>query len=261
MSSTLVDTHAHLDDARFAPDLDEVLRRAADAGVAWILSVGTTRPSSLAAVTLARWCPQIRAAVGIHPNSAGEALSTDWDEILRLTSDPIVVALGETGLDRHWDFTPFPVQEEFFDRHLEASRRTGLPLIIHSRDCDADMLRVLRAEFDRHGPLRGVMHSFSSGWEQAEAYLSMGLYISFAGMVTYKNAEALRDVAARIPDDRLLLETDCPYLAPVPVRGRRNEPAFVQHTAECLARVRGVAMSELAARTTRNAHSLFDRHQ
>lgn len=257
----LIDTHAHLDDARLASELREVLQRAEQAGVIRVITVGITRESSLAAMELARRFPIVAAAVGIHPNSAAEAAPHDWDEVERLAATGSVVAIGETGLDRHWDFTPFAMQEEYFARHLELSRRTGLPLIIHSRDCDADMERVLRDEYNRRGPLLGVMHSFSSGIEQAEAYLAMGLSISFAGMVTYKNAEPLRQVAARIPEDRLLLETDCPYLAPVPVRGQRNEPAYVRYIAECLARVRGVSLEQLATATTQNSRRLFARLQ
>ena len=259
MTSPLIDTHAHLDDARFDGERADVLRRASEVGVQRVLTVGISRESSLAAVNLARQFPTVRAAVGIHPNSAAEAAPTDWDDIVRLTQDANVVAVGETGLDRHWDFTPFPVQIDYFARHLELARRTGLPLIIHSRDCDEEMRRFLREEYDRRGPLRGVMHSFSSGINQAEAYLAMGLHISFAGMVTYKSAEPLRQVAAQIPEDRLLIETDCPYLAPVPVRGQRNEPAYVRHTAECLAQVRQIPLNELAELTTRNAQRLFTR--
>jgi TatD DNase family protein len=176
-----------------------------------------------------------------------------------MAAHPRVVALGETGLDRHWDYTPFDAQEGNFARHLELSRHAGLPLIIHSRDCDDDMVRMLRDDFDRRGPLNGVMHSFSGGPAFATASLEMGRFVSFAGMLTYKNAADLRAVAAMIPADRLLVETDCPYLAPVPVRGQRNEPAHVVHTARCLAEVRGVALEVIAEQTTANARRLFAR--
>src|SRR5262249_45035313 len=162
--------------------------------------------SSRTCLQLAREFAMLRATAGIHPNHAVEAQSTDWDEIVRLANETLVVALGETGLDRHWDFTPFALQQEYFDRHLELSRRTGLPVVIHSRECDADMLAALRADFDLHGPIRGVMHSFSGGAEFATACLAMGLYVSFAGMVTYKNAGELRAVAATVPADRILVE-------------------------------------------------------
>ena len=183
--------------------------------------------------------------------------SDDWATIVALAAAPRVVALGETGLDRHWDLTPFPQQEDYFARHLALSRQTGLPLIIHCREAEVDVVRMLRADFDRHGPVRGVMHSFTGDGPTAAACLEMGLYISFAGMVTYKSAADLRAVAATIPVDRLLVETDCPYLAPVPVRGQRNEPAYVAHTAALLAQVRGVPVADLAEQTTKNARMLF----
>ena len=253
----LIDTHAHLDDDRFAGDLAAVLQRARDAGVTAALAVGTTAASSRACLQLAREHPMLRASAGIHPNHAAEAQPGNWDEIVRLANEQLVAALGETGLDRHWDFPPFALQEEYFARHLELSRKTGLPVVIHSRECDADMLRMLKANFDKQGPIRGVMHSFSGGSEFASACLAMGLYLSFAGMVTYKNAGELRAVAATVPGERILVETDCPYLAPVPVRGKRNEPAFVAHTAECVAAARGVKLQEFAEQTTRNASELF----
>ena len=147
-------------------------------------------------------------------------MPTAWDEVVALADETRVVGVGETGLDRHWDDTPFAVQEEYFVRHLELGRRLNKPVVIHCREAEADVLRMLRAEFDRHGPIRGVMHSFVGDWATAEACLAMGLYLSFAGMLTYKNAEALREVAAKQPLDRLLVETDCPYLSPVPLRGQ-----------------------------------------
>jgi TatD DNase family protein len=168
-----------------------------------------------------------------------------------------VVGVGETGLDRHWDFTPFPLQEDYFARHLALSRQRNLVVVIHCREAEADVLRMLREEFDRHGPIKGVMHSFSGDEALAKDCLAMGLHISFAGMLTYKNAEALRDVAKGISRDRLLVETDCPYLAPVPMRGKRNEPAFVLHTATCLAGLRGVGLDQIAEQTTLNAEELF----
>jgi len=253
----LIDSHAHLDDERFGADLPAVLERAQSAGVGAAVAVGTTAASSLACLELAHRFPMLRATAGIHPNHAAEAAPGDWDAVVRLTDDPRVVALGETGLDRHWNFTPFPQQEEHFTRHLELSRKTGLPVVIHSRDCDADMLRMLKDESDRHGPIRGVMHSFTGSAELAAACLDMGLFISFAGMITYKNAAKLRAVAATVPVDRLLVETDSPYLAPIPHRGKRNEPALVVHTAACIAAARSETPESLAEQTTRNAYSLF----
>lgn len=257
MNVTLVDTHAHLDDERFADDLSEVLRRAAEAGVVRVLTVGVDAASSWAAVALARRHPELRAAVGVHPNHAAQAGAGDWDQVLALVRDAEVVAVGETGLDRHWDDTPFPLQEEYFARHLELSRSTNFPIVIHCRDAEADVVRMLRAEYDRRGPVRGVMHSFAGDWETASACLGMGLYVSFAGMLTYKNAGALRQVAAQVPRDRVLVETDSPYLAPVPVRGTRNEPANVAHTLACLAACQGVDAAEMGRAACENAARLF----
>jgi TatD DNase family protein len=257
VSPRFIDSHAHLDDDRFQNDLPAVLQRARDAGVASVLAIATTAPSSAAGVALASQYPDVHASVGIQPNHVAEAAPDAWDQVLRLAGCPGVVALGETGLDRYWDYTPFAMQEEYFARHLDLSRRCNLAVVIHCREAEADTVRMLRADFDRHGPVRAVMHSFTGDQATAEACLAMGLYISFAGMITYKNAHALRSVAARVPLERLLIETDCPYLAPVPVRSQRNEPAHVTHTAACLAGLLGVSVDVVAEHTTRNARALF----
>jgi TatD DNase family protein len=253
----LIDTHAHLNDERFREDLPAVLDRARAAGVQTVVTIATTAAESAACIALAEAHPMLRATVGIQPNEVAAAESTAWDEVVRLVTHSTVVALGETGLDRHWDRTPFPQQEEFFARHLDLARQHTLPVVIHCREAEADVVRMLRANFERHGPVKGVMHSFTGDTATMEACVAMGLYISFAGMVTYKNAQNLRDVAKQVPLDRLLIETDSPYLAPVPVRGKRNEPAYVAHTAACLAEVRGAERDEIGERTTRNANSLF----
>jgi TatD DNase family protein len=252
-----IDTHAHLDDEQFQSDLPEVIDRAAAASVYRIVTIATTGPSSKACVSLAASHPQLRATVGIQPNQVAQAAPTDWDEVVRLADAPGVVGIGETGLDRYWDYTPFPQQEDYFARQLELARQKGLAVVIHCRDAEADVVRMLRTDFEKHGPVKGVMHSFTGDQATAEACLAMGLYISFAGMVTYKNAQNLRDVAKTIPLERLLIETDSPYLAPVPLRGKRNEPANVVHTAACLAMVKGVAPDLIAQWTTRNARMLF----
>ncbi len=257
MPFDLIDTHAHLDDERFAADLPAVLERAAAAGVIRIIVVATSAATSQTCVDLAARHAPLFATVGIQPNHVAEAAPTDWDEVVRLVASAKVVALGETGLDRYWDRAPFPLQEDYFARHLELARRHQLPVVIHCREAEADVVRMLRADFERHGPVRGVMHSFTGDLATAQACLDMGLFISFAGMVTYKNAQALRDVARQVPLDRLLVETDSPYLAPVPQRGKRNEPAFVVHTAALLARERGVTDEVFAEQTTRNARVLF----
>jgi TatD DNase family protein len=259
MPPELIDTHAHLDDEKFASDLPSVLARAAQAGVQRIVTIATTARDSVSCVVLADRHPALVATVGIQPNHVAEAAPGDWDEIVRLMSQPRVTAVGETGLDRHWDFAPFALQEDYFARHLELARRHNLPVVIHCREAEADVVRMLREDVDRHGSVRGVMHSFTGDAETARACLEMGLFISFAGMLTYKNAQGLRDVAAHVPLDRLLVESDSPYLAPVPVRGKRNEPAFVVHTAACLAALHGLDLARMAELTTGNARTLFPR--
>jgi TatD DNase family protein len=253
----LFDTHCHLDDEQFESRSADVVQRARDAGVVGIVTVGVTGASSDAAVRLAAEHDLVVAAVGIQPNYCGEASREDWDRIVALASQPGVVAIGETGLDRYWDFTPFPVQQDYFDRHLRLAQECELPFIVHMRDCEAEVLAALR-EASARGPLRGVMHSFTGTPQAATEFLELGLHISFAGMVTYKKSTDLRTIAAEVPADRLLVETDAPYLSPHPVRGQRpNEPALVGHTARCLAETRGVAPEELARQTTENARRLF----
>jgi TatD DNase family protein len=253
----VIDTHAHLDDDRFATDLAEVVARAAAVGLERVLTIGTDAATSARDVELAQQFSLLRSVVGIQPNHVAEAAAGDWDVIRHLVHHPTCVAIGETGLDRYWDRAPFPLQEDYFARHLALSRETQKPVVIHCREAEADVVRMLRAEYDARGPVAGVMHSFTGDAATAKLCLDMGLYVSFAGMVTYKNAEDLRQVAAAIPLDRLLVETDSPYLAPVPVRGQRNEPAYVIHTADCLAKVFGVTRDVIDDHTTRNARKLF----
>jgi TatD DNase family protein len=257
MALEWIDTHAHLDDERFHADLPAVLQRAAQAGLHRVVVVATTALDSPRCVELTAKHPILRATVGIQPNHVAEATPTAWDEVVALSTRPGVVALGETGLDRYWDYTPFAQQEDYFARHLELARKLDRAVVIHCREAEADTVRMLRADYDKHGPVRAVMHSFTGDLATAEACVGMGLYISFAGMLTYKNAQALRDVAAKMPLERVLVETDCPYLAPVPHRGKRNEPAHVVHTAEVLAQTLGVSIDVIAEHTTRNARTLF----
>ena len=253
----LFDTHAHLDAEEFEADRFEVVARANAAGVSNIVAIGTTADTSFRCVELAAQYAGVFAAVGIQPNYVHEAASGDWDRIVELAKQPGVVALGETGLDRYWDHAPFDLQQDFFDRHLRSSQATRLPFVVHMRDCEADILAMLREARSR-GPLRGVMHSFTGSAEMAADCLAMGLHISFAGMVTYKKSGELRATAATIPADCILVETDSPYLSPEPVRKiRRNEPANVIHTARCLADARGETLEQFAAQTTRNAQRLF----
>jgi TatD DNase family protein len=255
----LVDTHAHLSDPRLRDHLGAVLDRAVEAGVGHVISAATTAADSGATLELARSDPRVSAALGIHPNEASGASPDDWRRIVDLAGEPGVVAIGETGLDRHWDRTPFPVQQEVFDRHLALARERELPIIIHCRDCYGDVIDQLARQ---GSPVRGVLHSFAGTWDDARALLDLGLHISFAGMITFANKalDALRDVASRVPEDRLLVETDSPYLSPHPYRGKTNEPARAAVTAACLASLRGLPLDVLAARTTANVARLFGVH-
>jgi TatD DNase family protein len=253
----LVDTHAHLDDQQLMSDLDQRLADARAAGVVAVITIGTTAGSSETAVAIAERHAMVFAAVGIQPNHCGEAQPGDWQRIVRLVDRPRVVAIGETGLDRYWDDVPFESQQDYFDRHLQLSQSTGRPFVVHMRDCQDEVLEMLRAA-GRRGPLRGVMHSYTGDVEGMYECVGLGLHISFAGMVTYKKSDALREVVRQVPDDRLLVETDSPYLSPHPHRGERpNHPAMVVHTAECLAEVRGLTLEELARLTRQNARDLF----
>jgi TatD DNase family protein len=254
----LVDTHAHLMDSAFADDLDEVLGRAAAADVGAMVCVGYDEDSSRQAVRLAEAHPQIVAAVGIHPNHAGQATAGAFERLRRLAAHPRVVGIGETGLDNYRQHTPPSVQREWFERHLDLAGELRLPVVVHNRRADDDVADVLTARA-RRGALAGggVLHCFAGGPAMLSAGLEAGFAVSFAGPITFKNAGSLSDMARRVPLERLLVETDCPYLAPTPHRGRRNEPAFVRLTAERLAALRGVPLAELERATTENARRLF----
>jgi TatD DNase family protein len=254
----IIDTHAHLTDESLRADLDNYLRQAHAAGVTGVLTVGTTLACSRDCVELAENHPEIRAAVGIHPNTCCQAAAGDWDAINELCRNPRVAALGETGLDRYWDDCPWEQQVDYFRRHLDLSRDRSLPVVIHTRECAAETLELLQQDFAERGVAAGVMHSFTGSWSVAEGCLALGLYISFAGMVTFKNAAEIRDVAARVPLDRILVETDSPYLTPHPWRGKRpNHPALVVHTLRHIAELRGIEAEQFAQITTDNAHRLF----
>jgi TatD DNase family protein len=253
------DTHAHLDQQEFDADRHEVIERARAAGVETILCVAVSAASSQAVVRLAEEY-DLPAAVGIHPNSTAEAAPGDWQRVVDLIDDPRVVALGETGLDRYWDFAPLALQQEYLDRHLRLAQQRDLPVILHCRDAAAELMPMLRAAAAR-GPLRGVLHAFSGDAALATECLALGLYVSLAGNVTYSNKKfaPLQAAAKHIPDDRLLIETDSPYLVPQIFRGKqkRNEPANVVHMAAFLAELHGVSADHLAAVTTVNARRLF----
>ena len=258
------DTHCHLNDEALIALRAEVLHRAQAASVERIVCVAVDAQSSSESLTLLRQTslesvPRIFFSAGIHPNYAHQESPGDWEAILKLLEDERVVALGETGLDRYWDDCPFEIQQANFARHFEASRDTGLPVIIHSRDCDDAMMQTLRSEY-RDGELRGIMHSFTGSRDMAMECIDMGLYISFSGIVSYKKNSALREVASQLPLDRILVETDAPYLSPEPKRSTRpNEPALLVHTATAIANARGMHLQDLAIATTANALQVFQR--
>jgi TatD DNase family protein len=252
------DTHTHLFDERFREDLPAVLQRAATAGVTRMLCLGIDRASNAAVGELIRCQVSVWGAVGLHPNCLHAVQPGDWDEVVRLAqSEPRIVAIGETGLDHYWQDTPWSDQETYFKYHLELAHRLNKPIAIHCREAHADVLRLLNDHYERYGPLRGIMHAFSGSLEVARQCWEMGLHISFAGMVTYPKANELRQVVREVPLERLLLETDSPYLAPQPVRGRRNEPAYLMHTARQVANLRDLTLEQLAEITTVNACRLF----
>jgi len=252
----LVDSHAHLDDARFASDLGAVLDRAREAGVQRIVTVGTGLASCEAAIALAQRNPGfVWASVGIHPHDAAGADEAALARLSELARSPGVVAIGETGLDYHYDRSPRDVQRAVFESQIRMALRLDLPVVVHCREAYEDCLAILK-EHAGSG-LRGVLHCFAGDRPAAEALIGTGFFISFAGPLTFPNAGKLREAARFVPLDQLLIETDCPYLAPQAVRGRRNEPAFVRHVAEALAGLRGMTAGEVAEKTSANAARLF----
>ncbi|MDN5344109.1 MAG: TatD DNase family protein [Clostridia bacterium] len=251
----LIDSHTHLNDPDLAGDLPAVLARLQEAGVTAVINVGYDVPSSRRAVEQAHAWPFIYAAVAVHPHDAVTFDDEAGATIRGLAGDGRVVAIGETGLDYYRNLSPRQRQEEVFRWHLDLARTLRLPVIIHDRDAHGDTLRILK----KAGPLPagGVLHCFSGSWEMARQCLDLGFYISFAGPVTFKNASKLREIAVRVPLERLLIETDCPYLTPEPHRGRRNEPAYVGLVAAAIAAARGLAPEDIAAATAANARRLF----
>lgn len=246
----LIDSHCHLDFADFGAEREEVIERARRAGVAGMLTICTKVTEFDAVRALAESHDDIWCSVGIHPHEAADQPEAD---LVALSQHPKVVGIGECGLDFYYEHSPRAVQERVFRTHCAAARATGLPLIVHTREADAQTARILEEE----RPPSAVLHCFSSGRALAEKALSLGYYISFSGIVTFRNAESLREIARDVPLDRMLVETDAPYLAPVPKRGRRNEPAFVVHTAARLAELKGVPPEALAEATTANFFRLF----
>lgn len=254
----LVDHHCHLDFPEFAADLDGVVGRAKAAGVGTLVTISTRIRKFDLIRAIAERFPDVYCSVGTHPHNADEELDIPVSEIVRLAQHPKVVAIGEAGLDYHYKHSSPEGQAQGFRNHIAAARETGLPLEIHTRDADEDTIRILEEETAK-GSFKAILHCFTGGAELARRAVALGHYVSFSGVVTFKNSDALRAIAAELPLDRLLVETDAPFLAPVPFRGKRNEPAFVVHTAAKLAEVRGITPQALAAATTENFYRLFQK--
>lgn len=253
----LVDSHCHLDFPDFAGHVTEVIARAREAGVGRLVTISThvARAERYQAISEAH--PEVLFTVGTHPHNAAEEPDVTADDLVTLARHPRCIAIGEAGLDHHYDKSPRDTQERVFRTHIEAARRSGLPLVIHAREADEEMTRILTEETGR-GRFDAVLHCFSSGARLAEVGVELGLYVSFSGILTFKNSDEIRRIARDIvPLDRLLVETDAPFLAPVPHRGRTNEPSYVRHTAATLAECRGMSLDETVAATTANFHRLF----
>lgn len=256
----LIDSHCHLNYPGLVEDQAGVLERARAAGVTGMLGIATKKHEWPDVIAIAEREPDVWATVGIHPHEADAHLEVDTAALVAAAAHPKVIGIGETGLDYYYDHSDRAQQQRSFRSHIAASRETGLPLIVHTRDAEADTAAILREEMGK-GAFPGVIHCFTASQAFAEAALELGFYISLSGIVTFKNARDLQESAKRVPTDRLLVETDSPFLAPVPVRGRPCEPAFVSHTARFVAELRGVDAQELMATTSRNFFTLFTKAQ
>jgi len=254
----LIDSHCHLDFPDFADDLDGIVARAESAGIIRIVSISTRVAQAGQLRAIADRFTNVYRSIGTHPHYAHEEPEVTAEDLVRHAQHPKVVAIGEAGLDYFYTFSPRDAQEASFRRHIAAARQTRLPLVIHARDADADVARILREE-SGEGTFPAVLHCFTGSRELALAAVEMGLYVSFTGILTFKKSEELRAIAAELPSDRILVETDAPYLAPGKHRGKRNEPAYVTETARVLAETRGVSVERIAADTTANFFRLFSK--
>ncbi|WP_425993905.1 TatD family hydrolase [Afipia sp. DC4300-2b1] len=254
----LVDSHCHLDFPDFADDLDAIVARAEAAGVGRIVTISTRVRKINGLLEIAARFPNVYCSVGTHPHNADEEDGITADELIALTKHPKVVALGEAGLDNFYKDGSPEAQERGFRAHIAAARATGLPLVIHTREADEACGRILEDEIAK-GPFKAVLHCYTGGRELAMKAIGLGLSISFTGILTFKNSQAIRDIAAELPADRIMVETDAPYLAPGKFRGKRNEPSFVVETARVLAETRGVTLDEIARQTTENFFRLFNK--
>jgi len=253
----LIDSHAHIQGKEYANEVDAIIGRAREAGVEKIIAVGGAgdMSSNTEAIALAASYPNVYATVGMHPHDAKDVGDEEFRKLKELTVQSKVIAVGETGLDYYYNHSPHDVQRRVFIQFIHMARETGLPIVVHERDAAKDAAELLRSE--GAAELRGVIHCFTGNYETARTYLDLGFYLSFTGIITFKNAEPLRDVVRNVPLDRMLVETDSPYLTPVPHRGKRNEPAFVRFVAETVAKVKTVSLEDVARATTSNVHELF----
>ena len=254
----LVDSHCHLDFPDFRDELDGVVARAREAGIGRIVTISTRVRRQHDLLAIAERFPDVFCSVGTHPHNAHEELDIGTAELVGLSKHPKVVAIGEAGLDYHYDNSPRDAQEQGFRAHIAAARETGLPLVIHARDADADVATILRDEAGK-GAFPAVLHCFTAGRELAFTGIELGLYVSFTGILTYKKTDELRAIARDLPAHRILVETDAPYLAPGKFRGKRCEPSYVTETARVLSEIRGVSPEEIAAQTTENFFRLFSK--
>jgi TatD DNase family protein len=257
-SLRLIDSHAHIQGKEYAGETEAVIERARQAGVEQIIVVGGAGDMSnnTAAVALADSFPCVYATVGMHPHDAKDVGAEDMARLKDLALHPKVIAVGETGLDYYYNHSPRDVQSRVFTRFIQMARETDLPIVVHERDAARDCAELLRSEGS--GKLRGVIHCFTGDYDAARDYLELGFYLSFSGIITFKNADSLRSVVQRVPLERMLVETDSPYLTPVPHRGKRNEPAYVRWVAETIAKIKVIPLEEVARTTTRNVQELFD---
>lgn len=251
----LIDSHVHLDDRRFNRDRDAIIKGLKAKGVELVINIGADTRTSISSVNLAAEYDNVYATVGVHPHSAKEVTDKTIEVLRNLSQRPKVVAIGEIGLDFHYDNSPRDVQRKWFVEQLNLAKELNLPVVIHTREAAQETFDILKEAQD--GKLEGVLHCYSGSVEMALEYIKLGFYISIAGPVTFNNARVLKNVAKEIPLDKLLIETDCPYLTPVPHRGKRNEPAYVNHVAETIADLRGISVEELAKATNENTKKLF----
>jgi TatD DNase family protein len=254
----LIDSHCHLDCPDFASELDVVVARARAAGIGRIVTISTRVRQFSQVLAVAERFPDVFCSVGTHPHHSSEEPEVDAKTLIEMSKHPKIVAIGEAGLDYHYDTGPHDAQAASLRQHMAAARETGLPLVIHSRDCDADMAKVLEEEMGK-GAFPAVLHCFTGGRDLAFKGIELGLHVSFTGILTFKRSDDLRAIARDLPADRILVETDAPYLAPLPYRGKRCEPAYTVETAKVLAQTRGVSLDEIARQTTENFFRLFSK--